>query len=104
MKALRLGRIEEFPFLESPDPRAIRDGYVTLHELGAVDERNELTPIGRELARLPIDPRIGRMILAAREEHALHEVLIIAAALSVQDPRERPLDRQQAADEAREVP
>ncbi len=100
MKALRLGRIEEFPFLESPDPRAIRDGYVTLHELGAVDERNELTPIGRELARLPIDPRIGRMILAAREEHALHEVLIIAAALSVQDPRERPLDRQQAADEA----
>jgi ATP-dependent helicase HrpA len=99
MKSLHLGTPEEFPFLEAPEPRQIRDGYLTLHELGAVDERNELTEIGRTLARLPVDPRIGRMILAAREEDVLDDVLIIAAALSVQDPRERPLDQQDAADQ-----
>ncbi len=100
MKALRLGRIEDFPFLDPPDYRQIRDGYQTLHELGAIDERNELTAIGRMLSRLPIDPRLGRMILAAAERKCLDEVLIIASALSVQDPRERPMDQQAAADSA----
>jgi ATP-dependent helicase HrpA len=100
MKSLRLGAPEDFPFIEPPEPRQIRDGYATLHELGAVDERNELTPIGHALAKLPLDPRIGRMILEAVEENVLEDVLIIAAALSVQDPRERPLDQQEAADQA----
>jgi ATP-dependent helicase HrpA len=100
MKALRLGDVQQFPFIDPPDYRAIRDGYQTLHELGAIDEHNELTPLGWKLAKLPIDPRIGRMVLQAREEDCLREVLIIAAALSVQDPRERPLDRQELADAA----
>lgn len=99
MKALNLGRVEEFPFIDPPDGRMIRDGYQTLHELGAVTEEGELTPLGRDLAKLPVDPRIGRMILAAALEGALKEVLVIAAALSVQDPRERPIDAQTAADE-----
>ncbi len=99
MKALHLGAIEDFPFLEPPPRKAIADGYALLAELGAVDEANELTAIGRELSRLPLDPRIGRMILAARDRQALSEVLVIAAALSVQDVRDRPLDQQQAADQ-----
>jgi len=97
--SLNLGKVEEFPFLDPPAPRAIADGYALLAELGAVDERNELTEIGRELARLPLDPRIGRMLVAARRENCLEQMLIIAAALSVQDPRERPLERAAAADE-----
>jgi ATP-dependent helicase HrpA len=97
-KALRLGPIERFPFLDPPKPEAVRAGYQTLIELGALDAKGELTEIGRQLSRLPIDPRFGRMILAAAEEGCLHEVLIIAAALAVQDPRERPLDKQEAAD------
>jgi len=100
MKSLGLAAVEEFPFVDPPAPRAITDGYALLAELGAVDERNELTEVGRRLARLPVDPRIGRMVLAAREEGCLAEVLVIAAALAVQDPRERPLERAQAADEA----
>jgi len=100
MKSLRLGDIMDFPFIEPPDYRMIRDGYATLHELGAIDEANELTDIGWALARIPIDPKLGRMILAAGDESCLEEVLIIAAALSVQDPRERPLDKQEAADKA----
>ncbi len=100
MKALGLVAVEEFPFVDPPAPRAITDGYALLAELGAVDERHDLTEIGRKLARLPVDPRIGRMVLAAKEEGCLAEVLVIAAALSVQDPRERPLERAQAADEA----
>ncbi len=100
MKALGLAEIEDFPFIEPPAPRAVSDGYALLAELGAVDEERRLTEVGRQLARLPIDPRIGRMILAARAERSLAEVLVIAAALSVQDPRERPLERAQAADEA----
>ncbi len=100
MKAYRLGNIQDFPFIEPPDYRAVRDGYSTLHELGAIDERNELTDLGYALARLPVDPRIGRMVLAARDEGCMDEVLIIASALSVQDPRERPMDKQQAADDA----
>jgi len=99
MKALRLGAVEDFPFLEAPPRKAIADGYALLGELGAVDEANELTPIGRELAKLPLDPRVGRMILEARDRQSLHEVLIIASALSVQDARDRPMDQQQAADE-----
>ena len=98
MKALHLGDVQDFPFIDPPDYRAIRDGYQTLHELGAIDEKNELTPLGMDLAKLPIDPRIGRMILEAVHEDCLREVLIIASALSVQDPRERPLDRQEEAD------
>ncbi|MDW8261527.1 MAG: ATP-dependent RNA helicase HrpA [Phycisphaerales bacterium] len=98
MAALRLGEVSNFPFIDPPDPRLVRDGYATLHELGAIDENNALTPIGRKLARLPVDPRIGRMILAAIDENCLEEVLIIAAALSVPDPRDRPLDRADAAD------
>jgi ATP-dependent helicase HrpA len=97
-KALRLGPIERFPFLDPPKPDAVRDGYRTLIELGAVDDNGELTKIGQQLSRLPVDPRLGRMIFAAAEESCLHEVLIIAAALAAQDPRERPLEKQEAAD------
>ncbi|WP_371820179.1 ATP-dependent RNA helicase HrpA [Verticiella alkaliphila] len=100
MKSLRLNDIEEFPFVEAPPGRAIADGYHLLHELGAIDGANALTPVGRELARLPVDPRIARMILAARDQHCLSEILIIAAALSVQDPRDRPMQAQEAADAA----
>jgi ATP-dependent helicase HrpA len=99
MKSLGLGLVEDFPFLEPPPKKAIVDGYALLGELGAVDERNELTPIGRELSRLPLDPRIGRMIVEARERQSLAEVLVIAAALSGQDVRDRPQDRAQLADE-----
>ncbi|MDH5340211.1 MAG: ATP-dependent RNA helicase HrpA, partial [Rubrivivax sp.] len=99
MKGLRLGAVEDFPFLEAPPGKAIADGYALLAELGAVDDDNALTPIGRELARLPLDPRVGRMILAARDRESLTEVLVIASALSVQDVRDRPLEAQQAADE-----
>ncbi|MFN3415690.1 MAG: ATP-dependent RNA helicase HrpA [Caldimonas sp.] len=99
MKALGLGQVEDFPFLEPPPRKAIADGYALLGELNAVDEANELTPIGKELSRLPLDPRVGRMILEARQRQSLAEVLVIASALSVQDVRDRPLDQQQAADE-----
>ncbi|WP_425259654.1 ATP-dependent RNA helicase HrpA [Rubrivivax sp. RP6-9] len=99
MKGLRLGDIEDFPFLEAPPKKAIADGYALLGELGAVDEDNALTRIGVELSKLPLDPRVGRMILEARERQALTEVLVIAAALSGQDVRDRPLEAQQAADE-----
>jgi ATP-dependent helicase HrpA len=100
MKSLGLGTVEEFPFIDPPESKAIQDGYALLAELGAVDEAKELTEIGKQLARLPVDPRIGRMVLAAKSENALSEVLTIAAALSVQDPRQRPSDRAAAADEA----
>lgn len=98
MKSLNLGAVEDFPFLEPPPGKAIADGYALLNELGAVDDDNELTAIGRELAHLPLDPRVGRMILEARERQSLAEVLIIAAALSGQDVRDRPIDQQQNAD------
>ncbi|MDP1662015.1 MAG: DUF3418 domain-containing protein, partial [Phycisphaerales bacterium] len=100
MKSLRLGPVEEFPFVEPPDSRMIKDGYDSLLELGAIDEAGELTPIGKSLSRLPLDPRIGRMIIAAEEQGCLTEVLPIAAALSVQDPRDRPMEKAQAADQA----
>jgi len=100
MKSLRLTDVESFPFIEAPQGRAIADGYQLLQELGAVDDANQLTPLGRQLAKLPLDPRVGRMILAGRDNACLSEVLIIAAALSVQDPRDRPLEAQAAADAA----
>jgi ATP-dependent helicase HrpA len=99
MEVLGLGDVERFPFIDPPDARLVKDGYQTLLELGAVDQARCLMPLGRELARLPLDPRIARMIIAARREQCLAEVLIIASALAVQDPRERPLEAQQAADE-----
>lgn len=97
---LRLGKIEEFPFIDPPRPEAIRQGYRTLRELGAVDEYDRLTEIGSRLGRMPVDPRVGRIILAANEFGVLPEVLVIAAALEVQDPRDRPPDRREAADQA----
>ncbi len=102
MKSLKLGGVEDFPFIDAPGSRLIGDGYALLVELGAVtdDDERRLTPSGIELARLPLDPRIGRMILAARERGALAELLVIASALSVQDPRERPQDSPGAADQA----
>ena len=99
MKALGLGAVEDFAFLDPPPRRAIADGYALLGELNAVDEYGELTAIGRTLSRLPLNPRIGRMVLEARDRGSLAEVLVIAAALSVQDVRDRPLEAQQAADE-----
>ncbi|MBL8502385.1 MAG: ATP-dependent RNA helicase HrpA, partial [Rhodocyclaceae bacterium] len=100
MKSLHLGEVEAFPFLDKPLPRMVTDGYQLLEELGAVDDARELTQSGRELAKLPLDPRIGRMILAARDGHCLREMLVIAAALSVQDPRERPQEQAGTADQA----
>ncbi|WP_293937920.1 ATP-dependent RNA helicase HrpA [Iodobacter sp.] len=97
MAALKLGHIDNFPFLEAPSSRLVSDGYQQLRELGAVDIEDQLTPIGKQLARLPVDPRIGRMLLAGRDEHCLAEILIIASALSAQDPRERPFDAKEAA-------
>jgi ATP-dependent helicase HrpA len=99
MKLLGFGDIAAFPFIDPPDPRLVADGYRTLEELAALDVQGELTHQGRQLARLPLDPRIGRMLLAAADLGCLAEMLIIAAALSVQDPRERPLEQRQAADE-----
>ncbi len=98
MKSLHLADVETFPFIEPPPGRAIADGYQLLQELGAVDDDNRLTATGRQLAKLPLDPRVGRMILAALDNVCLTEMLIIAAAVSVQDPRDRPLEAQAAAD------
>ncbi len=100
MKSLRLGAVDQFPFIEPPLGRAIADGYQLLGELGAVDDANELTVLGDQLARLPLDPRVGRMLIEARERASLDEVLIIASALSVQDVRDRPARAQAAADTA----
>jgi ATP-dependent helicase HrpA len=99
MKALHLGQVDQFPFIEPPPRKAVADGYQLLNELGAVDDLNELTKMGAELSKLPLDPRVGRMILEARSREALAEVLIIASALSGQDVRDRPMEAQQQADE-----
>ncbi len=99
-QALKLGPIEEFPFIDPPQPDAVRDGYKTLFEIGAVDAARRLTPLGRKLTKLPTDPRVGRMLFAANENGCLAEVLIITAALEGQDPRLRPVEQQQAADES----
>ncbi len=100
MLNLKLGDIAQFPFIDAPDSRFINDGFKLLEELGAVNQHKKMTILGRQLAKLPVDPRIGRMIIEANTQQSLKEVLIIASALSVQDPRERPLDKQQAADQA----
>ena len=100
MSALNLGEIEQFPFIDPPGSRSITDGYQLLAELGAIDEARQLTPLGRELARLPLDPKIARLLLAGRQYHCLQEILIIASALSLQDPRDRPSERREAADVA----
>jgi len=99
MKSLQLGDIERFPFVEAPDRRMISDGYKLLEELGAVDGQQRLTETGRHLAKLPVDPRIARMVLAGKDQNALAEVLVIASALSVQEPRERPHEKQAQADQ-----
>lgn len=102
MASLHLGDVAQFPFIQPPSRRFIQDGYLLLQELGAVDDQYELTTIGRDLAKLPMDPRLGRMLLQAKEENALSELLIIVSALSIQDPRERPLDKK-AESEAAQV-
>ncbi len=99
MLNLKLGDISEFPFIDPPDSRFINDGFKLLQELGAVDAKRLMTQLGRNLSKLPVDPRIGRMVLEAARQGSLSEVLVIASALSVQDPRERPADKQQAADQ-----
>lgn len=99
MKSLDLGAVEEFPFLDPPHSRTVAEGYRVLEELGAIDAARNLTSLGEQLARFPVDPRIGRMILAGAELGCLRDVLIVAAALNIQDPRERPREAQQKADE-----
>ncbi|SDR31009.1 ATP-dependent RNA helicase HrpA [Thermostaphylospora chromogena] len=99
MTAIGLGDIAAFPFVEPPDQRQVKDGMNLLVELGAFDSARNLTPLGRKLAALPVDPRLARMVLEADRNGCVHEVMVIAAALSIQDPRERPVDKQQAADE-----
>ncbi|MBM3846042.1 MAG: ATP-dependent RNA helicase HrpA, partial [Verrucomicrobia bacterium] len=100
MKAAGLGEIETFPFLEPPTPAAIRGGYDLLRELGALDDQRQLTPLGQDLARLPVDPTIGRIVLQSSKENVLEDVLIISAGLSIQDPRERPFEAAAAASNA----
>ncbi|MCF2948897.1 ATP-dependent RNA helicase HrpA [Paraglaciecola aquimarina] len=109
MMSLGLGKIDQFPFVQPPDSRAINDGFKLLEELGAIDLANDskhgrqkLSKLGRQLARLPIDPRYARMVIEAAKQNSLNEVLIIAAGLSIQDPRERPQDKKQQADQAQE--
>ncbi len=99
MAALGLGDVEAFPFMDPPDRRYITDGYRLLEELQAVDGERRLTAVGKKLVRLPLDPRLGRMLLAAEREGVLPELLIIASALAVQDPRSRPMDAQQKSDQ-----
>lgn len=100
MLDLKLGNVMEFPFIDPPSPAAVKDGFAVLMELGAVDNHRKITPVGRTMARLPLDPRLSRMILEARAEGALQEMIILAAALSIQDCRERPLDLEAQADQA----
>ncbi|MGC9008823.1 MAG: ATP-dependent RNA helicase HrpA, partial [Halothiobacillaceae bacterium] len=100
MESLKLGHVEDFPFLDMPEGRQIKAAYDLLFELGAVDVQRRLTPLGERLARLPVDPRLGRMLLAGQHDGCLAEMLVIVSALSIQDPRERPADKAQAADQA----
>src|ERR1700682_2634751 len=102
MAALELGPISEFPFIEPPTPRQIEDGYRQLFDLGAIDADRKLAPMGHELARLPVDPRVGRLLLASREFNCLSEMVILAAALSIQDPRDRPQALREQSDRAHE--
>lgn len=98
--SLKLGPLNEFPFLDPPKGGMVRDGHKTLFELGAIDEKEQLTEIGRQLAKFPVDPRIGRMIIAGHDENCMHEILIIASSLETRDVRDRPIEFQQAADQA----
>jgi ATP-dependent RNA helicase HrpA len=100
MENMQLGHVEDFPFVEPPDSRLITDGYKLLFELSAINKQHEITHTGNQLARLPIDPKLGRILIEAVTENCLSECLIIVSALAVQDPRERPLNKQQAADTA----
>ncbi|BCA91414.1 ATP-dependent helicase [Vreelandella aquamarina] len=100
MLALKLGNIEDFPFVDPPDGRFVKDGFRLLFELGAVNDKQQLSALGRKLAKLPIDPRLARMVLAGAERGSLREVLIVVSALAIQDPRDRPADKRQAADQA----
>lgn len=100
MLHLRLGKIEDFPFIEAPESKAVKDGFTLLQEISAVTQQSELTNLGRQLARLPIDPRLGRMLIEGARSNVLDELLVITSALSIQDPRERPIEKQQAADQA----
>jgi len=97
MLMLRLGEIENFPFVEPPSQRAVNDGFRLLSELGAIDDQRRITTLGRKMARLPADPRLARMLLAAQEKQCVYEMLIIVSALSIQDPRENPVERREAA-------
>ncbi|MGR6874646.1 ATP-dependent RNA helicase HrpA [Pseudomonas sp. HK3] len=99
MLSLKLGDVSEFPFVDAPDNRFIKDGYNLLKELGAVSHDNQINQVGRALSKLPVDPRIARMLFEAGKRKALQEMLIIASALSIQDPRERPPEKQQQADQ-----
>ena len=98
MVSLNLGNIEDFPFVEPPEDKMIRDGKTMLHEVNALDKEGRLTEVGKQLAKLPTDPKLARMLLAAAENHCLTEVAIIVSALSIQDPREKPADKMQQAD------
>jgi len=100
MLFLRLGSIQDFPFLDPPTPAAIKDAFGILKELGAIDDHRRLTATGSMMARLPLDPRLARMLIEARDQRALNELVILVAVLSIQDPRERPLDQEQQADQA----
>ncbi len=100
MLQLGLGRIEDFPFLEAPDERAVADGWQQLLELGAIDAQRRLTATGRQMARLPVDVKLARMLVAAQQHGCLREMIIIAAFLGIQDPRERPAEAREAADNA----
>ncbi len=98
MISLKLGDIEDFPFLEPPEDKMIRDGKTVLHEVNALDKSGKLTDVGKQLAKFPTDPKLARMLVAAADEHCLTEVAVIVSALSVQDPREKPADKMQQAD------
>jgi ATP-dependent helicase HrpA len=100
MLQLRMGDIHKFPFIDAPDHRLISDGFKLLEELHAVNSKNQLTPIGQQLSKLPLDPRLARMMISAQTHSCVRELLIISSALSVQDPRERPIEKQQAADQS----
>ena len=100
MRALKLGAVEDFPFIDPPEARRIADGYELLTQLGALDDQRHLTSVGRTLARLPLDPKLGRVLLTASEQHVLHEATASVSALAVEDPRERPFEQRDAADEA----
>src|SRR5690606_32856414 len=100
MLAARLGEVDTFPFIDPPSQASINAGYDLLEELGAIDARRKLTPLGRQLAKLPVDPTVGRMLLEAERRHVVEQALVIASALSIQDPRERPMDKEAAARQA----